>query len=133
MEIPIRECDEYPFHASYEGGAANYDSLKVSLRPISRYDNQGSDKMWNNEYMDYTIISEYAEKKDLEGLSYDDTQKDYIDTKISNIYEFMPLYDSGSYCLILIDLREQYFGRLINYVSGYAYVLAPNYMHILTT
>ncbi|NUF78376.1 hypothetical protein GY065_05465 [Snodgrassella sp. ESL0323] len=83
------------------------------------------------EYMDNTIISEDAEKKDLEGLSYDDTQKDYIDTKISNIYEFMPLYDSGSFCLILIDLREQYFGRLINYVSGYAYVLAPNlYAHI---
>ena len=81
--------------------------------------------------MDYNIISEDAEKKDLEGLSYDDTQKDYIDTKISNIYEFMPLYDSGSLCLILIDLREQYFGRLINSVSGYSNVLAPNlYAHI---
>ena len=79
--------------------------------------------------MDYNIISEEAEKKDLEGLSYDDTQKDYIDTTIS--YELMPLYDSGSFCLILIDLREQYFGRLINYVSGYANVLAPNlYAHI---
>ena len=66
------------------------------------------------EYMDYTIISEYAEKKDLEGLSYDDTQKDYIDTTLS--YELMPLYDSGSCCFILIDLREQYFGRLINMV-----------------
>ena len=35
--------------------------------------------------MDYNIISEDAEKKDLEGLSYDDTQKDYIDTTI--LYE----------------------------------------------
>ena len=79
--------------------------------------------------MDYNIISEEAEKKDLEGLSYDDTQKDYIDTTIS--YELMPLYDSGSFCLILIDLREQYFGRLINSVSGYSNVLAPNlYAHI---
>lgn len=79
--------------------------------------------------MDYNIISEDAEKKDLEGLSYDDTQKDYIDTTIS--YELMPLYDSGSFCFILIDLREQYFGRLINSVSGYSNVLAPNlYAHI---
>nr|WP_303832271.1 hypothetical protein [Snodgrassella alvi] len=79
--------------------------------------------------MDYNIISEEAEKKDLEGLSYDDTQKDYIDTTIS--YELMPLYDSGSCCFILIDLREQYFGRLINSVSGYSNVLAPNlYAHI---
>ena len=79
--------------------------------------------------MDYNIISEDAEKKDLEGLSYDDTQKDYIDTTIS--YELMPLYDSGSCCFILIDLREQYFGRLINSVSGYSNVLAPNlYAHI---
>ncbi len=78
------------------------------------------------QYMDYAIISEDAEKRELEGLGYDNTQKDYIDTQISNIYEFMPLYDGGSFCYILVDLREQYFGRLINYISGYAIVLAPN-------
>lgn len=35
-----------------------------------------------------------------------------MDMKITR----QPLYDSGSFCLILIDLREQYFGRLINMV-----------------
>lgn len=35
-----RDCDEYPFNASYEGGPASYDSFRVSLRPISSYDNR---------------------------------------------------------------------------------------------
>ncbi|WP_370386048.1 hypothetical protein ABW387_10815 [Snodgrassella alvi] len=30
----------------YEGGPANYDSFRVSLRPISSYDNRNSDFVW---------------------------------------------------------------------------------------
>ncbi len=37
-----KQCDEYPYAASVEGGKKRYMSGRVSLRPISASDNQGS-------------------------------------------------------------------------------------------
>ena len=37
-----KDCDEFPFNTTKEGGKTRYDSGQVSLRPISSNDNQGS-------------------------------------------------------------------------------------------
>jgi hypothetical protein len=41
-----KDCDEYPFAASREGGQKRYRSKQVSLRPIDSCDNQCAGRVW---------------------------------------------------------------------------------------
>lgn len=42
----LRDCDEYPFITTYEGGIERYEAGQVSLRPINPSDNQGAGRLW---------------------------------------------------------------------------------------
>ncbi|QIZ73023.1 RHS repeat-associated core domain-containing protein [Oxynema aestuarii] len=73
-----RQCDEYPYNSTLQGGPLNYDAGKVSLRLVNETQNQSQGDFLLNFYKSAPVNSNHP-KESWFGVQVNDDQTHWID------------------------------------------------------